>query len=800
MRLKAILLAALCCAAPVVQAQPTDGSVTAIRIPEGTRLSIDGRPDETFWAGHPAFTDRTFTQQTPQYGQPASFPTAFAIAYDDEAVYVAFRMPDPDASQIARALSPRDQFGHTDIAAIGFDPYGLGSRGYIFFVTAAGVQADQTESDSDGGDISWNAVWESAVDITDTGWTVEMRIPFAALRFPAVPVQNWNVLAYRQVRRLREESFHHPIRNEIDGFVTQWPKLHGIRDVEPPLRLELFPYASVVRSSYGSGGQSTATNFGMDLRYGLDEAFTLDMTLVPDFSQVRTDDLILNLSPFDVRYSENRPFFTEGVDLFNKFDLFYSRRIGQSSRSASQEQRADERIDRAPSEPALLNATKLTGRTSGGTGVGLFNAITQPTTAVFTDTITGLRSERRVDPWMNFSAVSVDQVLRNRSSVGFLNTNVWRGDGGRKANVLAGYGTFYDRTNTWGLETMAIWSRTGLPGAETDGYALGTEFGKVSGNFTYEYGISAYSPDYRINDFGFQTNPDYVSQGIDFNYEDNDGWGPFEAVEAWWDHNLRHRFTGFGYTSYNNEFGMWGRLKNNWNGFGYLWSQAPTVDRFEARVPGYLMDSPAAFMTGYGIRTDDRPALSFNWENRFGRMPGWDGTLADASLTTTLRVGDRLRFTHEIERDWELNLRGGFGGNVVGGTVLIGRRDVRQWTNTASARFTLSPRQSADIRVYAYHSQVRYKSYYALNPDGSMAPTAVSPAEDPSRNFTFLNLDFNWQWEFAPGSFLNLNAQTNVNAQDRDRTHGFGSHLGEALDQPRFTSVSVKVIYFFNRF
>src|SRR5437762_1027106 len=125
--------------------------------------------------------------------------------------------------------------------------------------------------------------------------------------------------------------------------------------------------------------------FRMD---GINDAFTLDMTLIPDFGQVQSDNQVLNLSPFEVKYNENRSFFTEGTELFNKGNLFYSRRIGGTpihSGDVSGQIGTNEKILKNPTESKLINATKVSGRTTKGLGIGFFNALTKPMYATIED-------------------------------------------------------------------------------------------------------------------------------------------------------------------------------------------------------------------------------------------------------------------------------------------------------------------------------------------------------------------------------------------------------------------------------
>ncbi len=786
-----------------VPTRGTDRSYTsqAFRLSDDATIKIDGVLDESVWKSHPDVVRQRFRQVKPNYGEPSRYDTEYAIYYDDSAVYFAIRMYDDEPRLIPRELTPRDGMNAVaDVVAIAVDPYKKAQTGYGFFVSSSGVQTDILFSGNGNEDPGWNAVWESAVSIDEFGWIVEMKIPFAAIRFPAVAVQEWGFLLYRVNKRHNEESFSVPFDEKVSGLLNQFGTLTGIRNVKPPLRLELYPYASAVRSSYGSTSSSLGYNFGTDLRYGINEAFTLDLTLVPDFSQVQSDDVILNLSPFDVRYQENRPFFTEGTELFDRGNLFYSRRIGESVRSASAVVRPGETIRERNENPALLNAFKITGRASNGVGVGFLNAVTRPTHASFTDSL-GNTEDRRVDPWMNFNILSVDRIFAGRNRIGILNTNVWRGDGLRKANVTNASMELFDKSNTYALQLNGFMSSVTDNGAYGgNGFRGELEVGKISGTFTSEYELDVTSQDYNINDFGFQNAPNYIRQEFNVRYKRPEGIGMYQSTEAWIEMDLDHRLNEFTFNQYGVELGGWGRSKNNYNMFGWIWTRPwGQNDFYDARQSGYILHRPGMWMTGTGLTTDDRKMVRLNINHRYGFIPEWKQHILETSLSTRLRLSDRLNISHQIDRNISLNARGGFGGNLVNGDVLIGQRDIRRLNNSMTMNYTISVKQSANLRVYHNWSRVSYHRFYSLGTDRSLTPTTTLPTNSPQTNFNFLSVDFNYQFQFAPGSYLNLNAKTNLTANSQDVSLAYAENFKNVLDQPRFTSVSAKVIWFFNR-
>ncbi|KAF0190357.1 MAG: hypothetical protein FD166_3819, partial [Bacteroidetes bacterium] len=257
-------------------------------------------------------------------------------------------------------------------------------------------------------DDSWNAVWESKVCRNDKGWIAEIRIPYSALRFPKKPVQEWGINFSRMTRRYSEFSHWSPINVKEQGFVHQCGLLKGISDIDSPLRLSLYPYISSYLDNYG-GSNSYSINGGADIKYGINESFTMDMTLIPDFGQVKSDDKVLNLSPFETYYDEKRQFFTEGTELFNRAGLFYSRRIGGEPigyGKAYEGLDSNEVVEKNPSTAQLYNATKISGRTKSKLGIGFFNAVTAPAHARILDTLS--KNERLVNtqPLANYNVVT----------------------------------------------------------------------------------------------------------------------------------------------------------------------------------------------------------------------------------------------------------------------------------------------------------------------------------------------------------------------------------------------------------
>ena len=276
----------------------TKKSVEAYRI--ATPLTIDGKLTEPDYTR--ALPAKDFVQIQPYNGKPSYEPTEAYFFYDETAIYVGVKLYDnPDS--IFNYLTERDNPGMADYFGVYIDPYNQGQLAFGFFVTPAGVQADikATKSDEDTEDTNWNAVWESKTQINSDGWTVEMKIPYSAIRFTKNQKSAWGLNMFRNIRRHNSNNSWNFIDRTVSGFIHQEGQLTGIENIKPPVRLSFSPYLA---SYYQPKSKDAKAGFlykgGMDLKYGISDAFTLDMMLIPDFGQIQSDDQKLNFTPYEL--------------------------------------------------------------------------------------------------------------------------------------------------------------------------------------------------------------------------------------------------------------------------------------------------------------------------------------------------------------------------------------------------------------------------------------------------------------------------------------------------------------------
>ena len=784
---------------------------------------IDGVLNDEVWQNNANFYDGNFTQTRPSNGKPSSQKTQIQVTYDDFAIYIAAKLYDTEPDKILKEFGQRDSQGkNADYFSVSLDTYNKQQNAFSFMVSAAGVQTDMFVT-ANNEDVNWNAVWSSAVNITDEGWVVEIEIPYSAIRFPRDANQNWGINFMRRVQRTQEETYWNHVDASLNGFVNQFGVLTGLQNIKPPVRLFLLPYASFSRR-YDGVNNSVANSYGggMDLKYGISESFTLDMSLIPDFSQVQSDNVVLNLGPFEVFFQENRPFFTEGTELFNKGGLFYSRRVGQSSYDLKEDLKDNEEVDKWPGETQLINATKISGRTKGGLGVGVFNAVTQASFATVKNTETGETRQVLVDPLTNYSTLVLDQNLPNNSNISFINTNVSRAGGFNHANVTGTDFRFHNKKNTYRLRGFAAVSQRFARDSESGnylpdvGYKYNVSFSKVRGNFRFWVNRNVESDNYNPNDMGFLRAPNEVAHNAEVGYMTFKPKGIFNRINFWtgvWHNMLYKPFT------YAN-FGVWANsnvtFKNFWYlGFNVNGNPTETFDYFSPRVQGRYFKRPQAREINTWWGSDSRKKLRVTGYFGTWVRPEWDQQDTWFGLRPRYRVNNKLSFRHDLnythrlnERNWASNVDDDAGNTH----IIYGRRNVRNVTNTFTLDYAFNRLTNFQLRVRHYWSNVVYDKLYLLQEDGTLSADNatlqsldahsddVSKPITHNQDFNAFNIDFVFNWQIAPGSFLTLiykNAVSNFLAGQEVPNFGFERNFRRnVISAPQVHTFSAKIIYF----
>lgn len=764
---------------------------------------IDGMMRDAVWQKADVASD--FHQYEPHNDRRASFNTEVRVLYDDGAIYIAARMFDPAPDSILQEMGLRNSGNNlnADRFYVDINPFNDGINGFRFQVSASGVQTDSNMSGGNSrGDTNWDAVWISKQSITEDGWIVEMEIPYSALRFPKGEIQTWGINFWREIRRKRELSSWNFVDRRIGDAVASMGQMNGISGVKPPPRIALYPYiSSYVEKNGFDRGWANSFNGGMDLKLGISPSFTMDVTLIPDFGQVQSDAKVLNLSPFEIKYDENRQFFTEGTELFEKADLFYSRRIGAQPRNylrAAQQLDTNEVLLENPLETRLINASKISGRTSGGLGIGLFNAMTAPAEAILKDTITGQKRSVRTQNFTNYNLVVVDQSLKNNSFISLINTNVAGAEENYTSNVTGTEFRIMDRSNMFRVSGSGAVSQHYLSGSDNVyGHKYDIRVGKFGGTWQYNYSRNVISNDYDQNDMGFLRRNNQVNNSISLSHNIFDPfWRIWTLTNSF---SINHsrlydpaNFTGL-QMQYTFRVLFDTRFFINWRN---TYSPRGERDYFEPRAPGRFYRTEDSWNTHLTWSSDYRKRIYFDGNMGFGRVnANQPQDEYSFMLQPTLRVSDKFNMAYRFEYNKKTNDIG-YVMQLNADSVYFGRRQSPTTVNTFRTTYIFNNRLSLNFNLRHYWSRVDYNgSYYFLQTDGRLKPVEDN-LNISDINYNAFTIDMMITWHFAPGSRMTIAWKNIIDSRGSSIYGSYFENLDSMLGQPQINSFSVRFLYY----
>lgn len=755
-----------------------------------TAPKIDGILNEDHWLSANIATD--FTEFTPNNGEkaPENFKTEIRLLYDNEALYIGAILYDNEPEKILREMGNRDRFATADHFGVFINGYNDGQQEFRFLISAAGVQLDAVAAPNE--DYSWDGVWNSKISINDKGWVVEMKIPYSALRFPKKAVQEWGINFFREVKRNRTKYSWNYINNN-QGETTQYSGiLKGIQNIKPPIRLALYPYTSAYYTTQ-NGENDTDTKLSADIKYGINESFTLDAVLVPDFGQTAFDDIVLNLGPFEQRFDENRPFFTEGLDLFKKGNLFYTRRIGNTPTGNAEALENEKEID-TPTTVDLINALKISGRTKKGLGIGVFNGITKRTYTTFTDTITQLNRKELIEPLTNYNVLVLDQRFRKNSSVTLVNTNVTRNGHFRDANVTGLLLDLNTKENTYNLSGDFKYSYIHDNQNKT-GYNTSLNFNETSGNYRYGAGIQMVSKDFDNNDLGINFETDYYDFNIYGNYRI---LKPTKAFNSFYlgssIYTQFNKSSGKLMTANFNAYINSTNKKFHYIGYGININPFKTYDFYEPRQEGRYLKTPESYSFWTFISTNYNNAFAIDLNPYAGIMNEKGRRWIGISIEPRYRFNDKLLFTYNFHYKNDQNDKG-WVDKLDDKTIIIANRDRNTFTNNITGKYSISNTMTLNLTFRHYWTYGEHDSFYTLQKEGDLKPHSTY---NSNQDFTFnsWNIDVGYSWWFAPGSelsFLYRNALFN----DQEKTiKNYNDNLSQLFNEPITHNFSIRLRYY----
>jgi len=773
----------------------SDDALIHSATPVNGSIQIDGNLDEEAWRmGNPI---TGFQQFEPNEGATSSQRTEVRVLYGDGYVYVGAMLYDEAPGEIEETLGRRDEYNRADWFLVSIDSYFNRRNAYTFGVNAAGVQLDALRSSGGGGgggggplppgmDASWDAIWESAVTVNGEGWIAEVKIPNSMLRFSDSEVQTWGIHFTRRIPRLGEVAeWPHIPRTERSNLVAQFGQLTEIRDIDPKPNIQIRPYTvagvNSAESAQTPGEADVNSNMdvGGDMKFGLGPNVTLDATINPDFGQVETDPAVLNLTAFETTFNERRPFFVEGINIYEfsigPGELLYTRRIG--------------------AQAPIIGAAKISGRTDNGLSFGVL----------------GATSGENFDPTRNYGVARVRQQLGSFSEAGAILTGFDAPDPGSTGRIQSASGgvdwDFRLSENRYSMEGFATFTHrtfTAIEQNASTGFGGDFRLRKRQGDFNGFAGVGIATDEFNPNDIGQLRQNNYLGSYTRMEYQLNQGreFGPVRRAEV--------NMFGVQRFSYDErlDMGLNLRFNSNWTLMNFQEIQLGLnirnpfggYDLFETRGLG-AWAQPSTFQISGEFNTDNRrnwrigPEVDYTWHEDGGKdyslglngnwnigsrltisgsLEGeWeDGVTAWASnesfmnTGTEWMIGERPGSPDQLSQDEYISLDGTDRLNTIFSGItpysnnnwyvpVFGSRDTRSLDLTLRSNVTFSSKISLQFYSQLFLARGQYSNFQIMENRDELTPYDSYPKRS---EFAFSNLQSNlvFRWEYRAGSNIYL--------------------------------------------
>ena len=787
---------------------------------------IDGKLDDPIWRRIPPVTD--FVQTEPEEGIPPTEKTELRIAYDRHAIYVAVHAYDSEPDQIRTKLNRRDRLDNSDYVRLFFDSQHDHQTAFVFGTNPSGVQFDSfISNDGEGGggrmsrrgDVNWDAVWDVETRIDSTGWIAEFRIPLSMLRYPPISNQTWGFNFQRVIERKREEIWWVLRPRGASGLVSRFGHLTDLNGLSSPRRLEFLPYLTA-RSSWEEGATrpQTFSGAGADFKYGISSGVTLDATINPDFGQVEADPEVLNLSVFETFYPEKRPFFIEGAHLFSTpFRLFHSRRIGK--RPGTYPVRSGDQILSKPDFTTIYAATKITGKTPGGVSFAILDGLTAPEYArvrVFnTDSLTGetksSEENRLIEPLSNYFVARVTQDLwKGNSRIGamFTAANRKRAPAGQSQGgaALGAYSGGID-WNLWtsdgqfNFSGQSAFSLRRLQNIRERGYAVQASIGREGGKIAHGgLNLTAVSPDFNINDLGYNRRNNYISAGLNVRFFTTDYHWITRRIFLIFGANYNQNYQGLvlnrsvnlrNFFIFRNYWSLSYRLSKNFDVF----------DDLKTRGGPPILE-PGKNSFSLSMDTDRRRTVQVKLEysrswHRFGSRS--DRYQVDLNVKPNERIvlSFRPRYSSSLNvAQWVANLDQ--DGDGTKDTFVFGELHNKLLDLTLRANVTFTRRMSLQLYMQPFLTTGNYVRYRALAKPKSFSFVPFPLEGNYDFRIASLKSNLVFRWEYRPGSTFYLVWARNLRDYTGDSTFRPSRDLEDLFTRSGNNVVLLKWNYWLN--
>ena len=772
---------------------------------------IDGILDDFEWKKSIPAT--SFERWMPNNGsiEKKDFEHFVYMGYDNEAIYIGGKFKNPN--QVPVEFSQRDDIWEVNAETffVSINTYDDNINYQGFQITSAGTQGDTfTSVEISAEDWDFDTVFESKVKIISDGWSMEMRIPYSALRFPTKKIQKWGINFGRKIAESGETYTWNFVDQKNSKYAESMGITSEIKDITPPLRLFFYPYAQ--SSLDFKDGSRPFSNYsaGMDLKYGISNSFTLDATLIPDFGQVTFDDKELNLSPFEQEFDENRAFFSEGASLFKKADdqgyqsgnFFYSRRIGQEiDFNEKNFLTKEEELLNYDLKPDLLNSLKVTGTTDSGLSVGFINSITDNAYAKVINKKTGEIRNEKIAPITNYNILSfTQQVINEFSTISFANTNVYRSSKNfQNSNNSAFVFDLFDNKRKFNIKGI-IYNSDSSSFSETKGFRGLLNINELTGNFRYGIGWTGVDKDYYQNDLGFYSLRNDQRFSLELNYLTFNSTKIYNKIEGYLFISERSRFYPKVLKSRGGRMGI-DLTTLDLNRIGIDFDYTSNYKNYdEPRKENIYIIDPAEFELEFSFNSDNRKKFqySFDLEHSFGINEQFNERKRnfEYGLGFGIRANNKLNLYYDFKKSNNFDDNGYvFEENQ---NVFFGNRDVNSIENNLSLNYNFDSYKSINLKIRQFWSTANYfESFYILNSDGKREISNKNINNyNPNTNFNLWNFDLGINWEFAPGSKATLLYRNNLFNQDNVSGISYYTSTKELFEKPINHQISLRINYF----
>ena len=772
---------------------------------------IDGIISEKEWKKIIPATNFTLFQPENRSGEkiPVGYETYVYFGYDDKAIYVAAQLNHPDPNNIPSEFSERDDMDAiSEKFLVSIDTYDNTKERFTFFVTSSGGLIDGLNTgDFDEDGLKFNTLFDAKIQKNNNGWSTEIIIPYSALRFPNKKNHSWGINFGRNIKDFEEMYVWSPVDERILKFYQTMGLVKNILDIKPPTRLFFYPYVQSAVNFQKKLKPSSSYSAGLDLKYGISNSFTIDATLIPDFGQVTFDDEELNLTPFEQEFDENRPFFTEGADLFKIVDggsfrggsFFYSRRIGQQTPINEDEiLNGGDQLLSYDETPKLLNSIKLTGTTNNNLSIGFINAITDKSYALIKDSNDNIRREL-ITPLTNFNVLSLSQkIINDYSVIGFINGNLNRESSFEDANNHAFMANLFDNNRNFNFRAYLF--KTVAPRlSQKSGNRYIFSLSELKGNFRYSLSVNGTDRYYNQNEIGFYNSKNFIQYGSRVSYH---------LLNK---NNFLRRLESGLYIGYQTRFDS--KIKNR-NGFRLytsfqtndLWRYSFSTrgvskkkDWYETRTNNRFILDPKELYTSIGIDSDNTKKFSFGTDYIFTKYQNYQFDENKKQNEFRFYVDYRISEQFSINIRTSNERRNDDVGFLMkrNGLIYFGLRNIKSIENNLRMEYNFNRDASLSLRFRNFWSTADYyEKLFELLDDGTRKEVNYSILnKNPNTNFNIWNLDLNFEWWFAPGSNMVLLYRNQIFNRDNQSGINYYNSLKNLFETPTEHQLSLRLNY-----